>query len=101
MKIELVYFEGCPNAEAARANLKTACLALGLKPKWAELDQNDGNAPDYAMRFGSPSILVEGKDVAGGPGECCTPKSCRVYEGGQNAPDTETIKMALQESLRP
>lgn len=100
MKIELVYFAGCPNAAAARANLKTACLALGLKPKWTELDQNDSNAPDYAMRFGSPSILVEGQDVAGGPGECCTPKSCRVYEGGGNAPDVEMIKAALNKTSR-
>lgn len=98
MKIELVYFEGCPNVQPARANLKEACLALGLKPEWIELDQNDGDTPDYAMRFGSPSILVEGKDVAGGPGECCQAKSCRVYEGDQSAPSVEMIKTALQEN---
>lgn len=98
MKIELVYFEGCPNAEAARENLRKACDELGINADWREWDQNEDTVPDHVKTFGSPSILIEGKDVAGGPGECCQAKSCRVYEGGENAPSVEIIKTALQES---
>lgn len=101
MNIELVYFEGCPNAEIARENLRTACAALGLAADWKEWDQNNDDIPEHVKVFGSPSILVEGRDVAGGPGECCKAKSCRIYEGDQNAPDVETIKAALQEKLHP
>lgn len=99
MNIELVYFEGCPNVEAARENLRKACSELELGTDWKEWDQNDDNIPEHLRAFGSPSILVEGTDVAGGPGDCCQEKSCRIYEGGQNAPGVETIRAALQESL--
>ena len=75
MNIELVYFEGCPNADAARENLRKACADLGMEADWKEWDQNNDNVPEYARAFGSPSILVDGKDVAGGPGECCKAKS--------------------------
>lgn len=95
MNIELVYFEGCPNAKAARENLRKACAALGINADWKEWNQNDDRIPEHIEVFGSPSILVDGKDVAGGPGECCAPKSCRVYEDGKGAPDIETIKAAL------
>ncbi len=101
MNIELVYFEGCPNADAARENLRKACSVLGIEADWKEWDQNGENVPEHINAFGSPSILVEGKDVAGGSGECCQTKSCRVYEGGQNAPGVEIIKIALQENMQP
>lgn len=101
MTIELVYFEGCPNADAARENLRKACTDLGMEADWKEWDQNNDNIPEHVKAFGSPSILVDGKDVAGGPGECCKTKSCRVYEGGQNAPSVEIIKAALQENRQP
>ncbi|MCB1949738.1 MAG: hypothetical protein H6937_09865 [Burkholderiales bacterium] len=99
MNIEFIYFKECPNANAARENLHKACSALGIEANWQEWDQNNDNVPEHVKDFGSPSILVEGKDVAGGPGECCQAKSCRVYEDDQNAPDVETIMVALRENL--
>lgn len=101
MKIELVYFEGCPNADAARGNLRKACDELGLKADWLEWNQNDNKVPAHVKAFGSPSILVDGRDVAGGSADYCGEKSCRLYGGSQNAPAVETIKSALQRSLRP
>jgi len=101
MKIELVYFEGCPNANAARNNLRKACGELGIKDDWKEWDQNGDEIPAHVKAFGSPSILVNGKDVAGGAADYCGEKSCRLYGGSQNAPAVETIKAALQEGLHP
>jgi mercuric ion transport protein len=99
MNIELIYFEGCPNVDVARESLRKACSALGVKADWKEWDQNDDNIPDHAKDFGSPSILVDGKDIAGGPGDCCQQKTCRIYKDGQNAPNVEIIKSALQQGL--
>ena len=96
MMIELVYFEGCPNADAARENLSKACDELGIAAAWQEWDQNDGSVPDHVKAFGSPSILVNGKDIAGGPGSCCQAKSCRIYENGKGAPDVGMIRAALE-----
>lgn len=99
MKIELVYFEGCPNVEAARENLRRAFNDLGLEADWLEWDQGNDNAPEHVKAFGSPSILVDGKDVAGDHGECCAPQSCRLYDGGKNAPSVENIKTAVKAGM--
>lgn len=101
MKIELVYFEGCPNADAARDNLRKACMELGLRADWQEWNQSNDAAPAHIKTFGSPSILVNGRDVTGNPGNGHAEQSCRLYEGGQNAPGVETIKAALRKSMRP
>jgi len=58
------------NADAARGRLKKAFAYFGRAPRWTEWEQHDQNAPDYAKRYGSPTILVDGKDIAGmEPGE--------------------------------
>mgnify|MGYP006424669289 CR=1 FL=1 len=97
MTIELIYFTGCPNVEKARANLREACEKAGVTPDWEEFDQEDETAPEHIRHFGSPSILVDGRDVAGGPDTCCQEKTCRLYENGDYAPDVATIKTAFQQ----
>ena len=65
MTIELIYFEGCPNAEAARTNLRAALTSLGKRPEWTEWDLTSPSSPDHVRAFGSPTILVNGTDVTG------------------------------------
>ena len=96
MKIELVYFEGCPNIDATRNNIKAALEKLGKEAKWDEWAHGDGNAPEYIMQYGSPTVLVCEKDVAGGPKDCCAPNSCRVYEEG-GAPSVDAIIAMIEE----
>lgn len=99
MKVELIYFEGCPNAEPARQNLKKAFDAAGIKAEWTEWEQGAANTPEYARQYGSPTILIDGKDIAGGPGECCAPASCRIYEGG--VPSVDLIRSKLTKGCCP
>lgn len=99
MKVELIYFEGCPNVEPARRNLKKAFDSAGITEKWIEWDQKDKAAPDYVRKYGSPTILVNGTDIMGGPGDCCAPDSCRIYEGG--APSAEKIRAVLEKRYCP
>ncbi|MCZ7684627.1 MAG: hypothetical protein M5U28_39980 [Sandaracinaceae bacterium] len=61
--LELVYDRGCPHVEAARASLERACEQAGLPPRWTEHSSDD--APPHARGYGSPTILVDGRDVAG------------------------------------
>lgn len=93
--VELIYDRDCPNVSAARANLLRAFAEAGVTPRWSEHLQED--APPHARGFGSPTILVDGRDVAGAPAgaeECC-----RVYltEGGVLAgvPDVAAIAEAM------
>jgi hypothetical protein len=92
--IELIYFDGCPNAEGARVNLGEALGALGLAAEWREWEQGDPQAPLYVKRHGSPTVLVNGRDVTGatvGVGGA----ACRA----DGAPSVDTISAALEEVL--
>lgn len=76
-EVELVYFGGCPHVEAAREVLRAALEAAGLPPEWREWDQEAAEAPERVQRYGSPTILVGGKDVLkGAPG--VGGRACRV-----------------------
>jgi hypothetical protein len=66
-KIEFIYELNCPNVADARAQLRMAMEQTGLPVHWQEWEHNDPNSPAYARRYGSPSILVDGEDVAGEP----------------------------------
>ena len=84
MKIELIYEETCPNVEAARNQLKTALEQAGLEPAWLEWEVSDPRAPEYSRQYGSPTILVDERDVSGlQPGDCCD--NCRIYTDDKGA----------------
>jgi len=76
--VELIYDRDCPNVAEARAHLLKAFAGLGQTPRWTEHLIGDPDAPEYARGFGSPTILVDTRDVAGAApaGETC----CRLYE---------------------
>jgi hypothetical protein len=98
-RLELIYDGDCPNVEAARQQLRLACHEVGLPPEWREWDRNDPAAPDYARRFGSPAVLVDGTDVAGGDGSA-EGNFCRVYGDGsgplRGVPPLRAIISALR-----
>ena len=77
-KVELVYEKSCPNIQAARINLLQAFSELKLAPKWQEWEVSEADIPAYVRNLGSPTILVNGKDVSG-TAEDGHDLSCRVY----------------------
>lgn len=96
--IELLYFQKCPHVDAARAQLRRALAELGQKPEWTEVDVLCQGAPSHVKGYGSPTVLVDGKDVLGqapGPSAGLT---CRVYPGSDvvGAPPLEALKAALR-----
>lgn len=83
-KIEIIYDSDCPNAERARAVLREALGSLGLPANWTEWNRADAAAPAYVRRYGSPTILVDGRDVEGvEPEEDLA--SCRLYPQADGA----------------
>jgi hypothetical protein len=96
MNVELIYFNGCPNVEATRKNIEIALKNAGAETTWQEWEQSDPAAPDYTKQYGSPTVLVDGKDVAGGPGDCCARGNCRLYPDGTGIPKPEMIQQALE-----
>ena len=97
MKIQLLHFDGCPNAEAARSALRDALVAEQLDVAVEEIDVEAPGAPAWARGWGSPTILVDGRDVAGQ--RASTASSCRLYAGG--APSVESIRAAIRATGAP
>ena len=96
--VELIYDSDCPNVPEARSELLQAFARTGLTPRWSEWELNDPCSPDYARQYGSPTVLVDGKDVAGvEPLENVS--CCRVYQGDtgefRKAPTASIISSSL------
>ena len=64
-RIELVYFDGCPNVSQARDNLREAVEVSNEDLTWSEWDLMAESTPADFRRFGSPTVLVNGEDVTG------------------------------------
>ena len=100
-RIEFIYEQSCPNIADARAQLRLALEQAGLPAHWQEWEHSDPGIPAYARRYGSPSILVAGEDVAGEPPSDAT--SCRIYANtrGRNRgiPDVTLIRTALERHM--
>jgi mercuric ion transport protein len=79
--VELIYDADCPNVSQARENMLRAFVHTGLSPRWKEWERNDRDAPDYVRAWGSPTVLVNNRDVAGAPGTDAA--SCRIYTNNQ------------------
>lgn len=84
--VELVYFEGCPNAERARANLRAALERAGERPEWDEWDLSAASTPEQYRSHGSPTVLIGGEDVTGN-GARSVAMACRA----DGAPSVDTI----------
>jgi hypothetical protein len=99
-RVELIYDSDCPNVDEARREIEAALLAEGLPARWEERERStsDNDRPDTP---GSPTVLVDGCDVA--PGDAATGSpggpSCRVYADGsrmRGAPSRDTIREVLR-----
>ncbi len=91
--IALIYFDGCPNVELARTHLRRAIEGTGLDTEWQEWEQGDPRALAWVKEYGSPTILVNGRDVTGDTAGV-TGSACRA----DGAPSVETIRTALAEA---
>ena len=99
-RVELVFDPDCPNVEKARAAIRTALLTVGAPPQWTEWRRGTDATPAEFRELGSPSVLVNGRDVDSSEALRATANSCRIYvdECGClcGAPTTEQIVRAIQ-----
>lgn len=91
--VVLLYSRDCPSVREARTNLLHAFRAAGTTAVWRELDVDHEDTPTEWRSFGSPTVLVDGRDVAdAAPSEG---PSCRIYDGGR-APSVPLLVAALR-----
>ena len=105
--VELVFDSDCPNVDRARDAIRAALKTIGLPEEWQEWDRGSPKTPVHLRKLGSPSVLVDGRDVGCREGETADAdaNSCRIYmdESGciRGAPSVQTIVKVLSESFGP
>ena len=96
MKIEVLYFEGCPNHAPTVDRLKAVLREAGLPTEVSEIEVRDESAAETLQFFGSPTIRINGFDIeADSRNVKDTGFACRRYPGG--LPSEEMIRAALRE----
>lgn len=97
MTVELIYDRDCPHVAGTRANLSRAFSDAHLPQDWKEWDRSTDGSPARVRAFGSPTVLINGRDVADAPHASAA--CCRLYVsgGGRTAgvPPVEVIRKAL------
>ncbi|MDH3655134.1 MAG: hypothetical protein OEN21_12755 [Myxococcales bacterium] len=96
-KVELIYAPDCPNVDRARERLRQAIGERRQGLHWAEWCSDDPALPDYARGHGSPTILIDERDIAADHPKA---SSCRLYDQGDGslhpAPPVAMILAALR-----
>ena len=103
-RVELLWWEGCPSHPEALRALRELMAEVGLDPASVQIREVRTDEDAAAERFpGSPTIRVDGDDIApaqeGEPGGL----TCRVYRlrDGRIAatPDPADVRDALQRAI--
>jgi hypothetical protein len=101
IELVILYDAGCPHLELARAAVSEAMRVAALDVQVRELER--GDAPVELAGFGSPTVLVGGRDVL--VGTACNGTACRVYADADGrlsgAPPIDPIVAALRRSVTP
>lgn len=88
--------QGLPNAEERRTTLRRALAAAGSDVQWTEWEVSSDAMPRHLRHYGSPTVLVDGHDVA--DAEPSDGACCRAYEidgTRSGVPSSELIIRAL------
>jgi mercuric ion transport protein len=102
MQVELIFDTDCPNVDEARAQLRRAFEAVHVVARWQEWTRGAVGNPSHVQQCGSPTILIDGQDVAAsGVAEGST---CRLYTDNdgklRRVPPLERIMRALAAATR-
>ncbi len=109
LHVELVYDAGCPHLGQARSVLSRALQEAGAPAVWTEWCADDPACPESRRRLGSPTILVNGEDVAPGPHPWAPRQPgegprVRPYRDGDlvvGTPPAALVAAAVQRALGP
>lgn len=99
MKIEILYFKGCPNHESAERAVRDVLEELNVDADITYVDVPDAATAERVRFPGSPTIRVDGEDVSPGQANGLYSLRCRVYRtssGMAGVPDKETIRAAIR-----
>ena len=101
MKVEVLYVPDCPHHPPAVKQLREVLSAEGVTTEIIEVRVNDAQTAEQYEFRGSPTIRINGRDIAG---ESHSPDSvalaCRMYPGAKETgfPPREMMQRAVREA---
>jgi hypothetical protein len=100
MRVELLFWDGCPSHPKALAELREAMVDVALDPSTVVVRKIATHSEAALERFvGSPTIRIDGVDVQP-PGEEPVGLTCRVYHRRDGrispTPDPAGVRDALR-----
>jgi hypothetical protein len=100
MRVELLFWEGCPSYAKALAELRASLIDAGLDPEGVIVREIETEADAESQQFvGSPTIRIDGVDVQPLREEP-TGLTCRVYRRRDGrvspTPDPADVRDALR-----
>lgn len=96
MRVEVLFFEGCPNHKPAVELARDVARQLGVTAEVREVEVKSQEDVLRLRFLGSPSIHVNGVDVEpAARGRTDFGFTCRTY-GGKGLPKREVVEAALQ-----
>lgn len=109
LQVVLVYDPGCPNVDATRHVLTRVLREVDVPAVWTEWRTDDPACPSAYLGYGSPTVLVNGEDVAPGPHPWAPREQgdgprCRVYRYGDSVsgtPPEPLVSSAVQAAVGP
>jgi len=99
MKIEFLFWDGCPSHPEARALLAEVLAERGLE---AEVEEREVATAEDAERLafpGSPTIRVDGRDVDPAGAGSRPALTCRIYHRPDGRVSPVPTREQLEEAL--
>jgi hypothetical protein len=101
-RVEILYFQGCPNSEHARELVERIAAELRVRPTIDLVEVPDTETAARLRFLGSPSVRIDGRDVEhGADARTDFALACRVYQttrGTAGEPDEAWIRAAFNEA---
>lgn len=99
MKVEVFYFQGCPNHWPAVERVRNVLAEEGISSDVLQIEVPDARAAESLSFLGSPTVRINGIDVEG-PAVVtgAIGLSCRTYVHGsvrEGVPPVEVIRRAV------
>ena len=98
MKVELLYFDGCPGYRKVERNLRDVFEREGIKEEARMIPVNTDREAEELRFPGSPTVRIGGRDLFPSEQRSSYSLRCRVYatpEGLRDHPTREMIRAAL------
>lgn len=96
MKIDILYFDGCPNHPVTTALVRDVVRDLGLDATLREVEVRDAKEAVQLGFLGSPTVRIDGEDIDPAARSLREPSlACRLY-GRSGAPPRALVEQVLR-----